>query len=179
MRKPITIITITIITITIIFCVVSLNSRSKISNSEDISDISSKWNTLLSQGGCLVGSEDWDPNGLGEGTCLRESRWQEFFNIPLTEAVPCLIERIGSQESTNIHVCPFQNATEGEMAVYTLQHFLKTNWIEMSSNNEVIREAIALHNEHRQEAIRKILDNSEARNELKEYFVNVSKEKKH
>ena len=134
-------------------------------------DIAGEWWALCEAGNCLIGAQDWSPDGLGEETVLRNEAWQAFLGRPASETVPFLMSRLDSITETWIHVCPFGNATEGEMAVYALQHILKANWTECNTTNGTVREAIVLHRTRRQDAVRTVLQNQKARPELKKYFL--------
>jgi len=51
-----------------------------------------------------------------------------FIEIPQEKTVPFLLSRIDSTESTRVHICPFQLASEGELAVYLLQVVTGKPW---------------------------------------------------
>ncbi|MHC4858968.1 MAG: hypothetical protein ACYTDY_02625 [Planctomycetota bacterium] len=57
-----------------------------------------------------------------------------------------------------MHVCPFQNALEGELAVYSLQHLLEANRVDGA---------------HGQKAIRALLGKRESRERVKGYFARL------
>jgi len=54
-----------------------------------------------------------------------ENEWEKFSNNDKNELTTFLISKLGDTTTTNIHTCPFLNATTGEMAVYSLQHIHK------------------------------------------------------
>ncbi len=136
-------------------------------------DIAIEWRALCQEGGCLTGAQDWSPGGLNEGTSLHKEAWQSFLDRPPTDTVPFLITRLDSTTETRMHVCPFQSALEGEMAVYALQHVLEANWIQCSTKNRIVMEAVEMHSKRRQDAIRKLLQDRTARAELKKYFLDL------
>ena len=45
-----------------------------------------------------------------------------------------MINQIPDKRKTRAHVCPLDDATSGELAVYCLQHILKVNWPELSED---------------------------------------------
>lgn len=133
------------------------------------------WEDLCKHGGCLCGSQDWRPAGLGEGTVLREARWHAFLHRPAEEAVPHLLSRIGSREGTSVHVCPFVRASEGELAVYALQHLLESNWVDYQGDNRVILSGAGVHRRGwGQKALRQVLDDATARTELVRHFADIA-----
>jgi hypothetical protein len=92
-----------------------------------IDDLAARWRGLCGTGGCLTGGQEWQAGGPPEGCVLREPGWRELLGSPRDEVVPFLLDRIDSTEPTGVHVCPFQNAHEGELAVYALQRVLQVN----------------------------------------------------
>jgi hypothetical protein len=123
----------------------------------------------------LVGGQNWGP-GTIEGSIFQEKEWQRFFSLPSSSTVPFLMERLRSKRKTNVHVCPFHMATEGELAVYATEHILKTNWLECDSKFIALRK---IWTEKRKEMVNPltplVLDDTDARNELKEYFLSKLK----
>ena len=101
---------------------------------------------------------------------MKDEDWQRFLGLPHSVVVPYLIDRIDSEAPTETHVCPFVNATEGELAVYALQHLLEVNWFAVESETKTLAWAKTWREEHQQRAIRSVLADDEARAELKERF---------
>ncbi|MHC4470099.1 MAG: hypothetical protein ACYS99_03970 [Planctomycetota bacterium] len=121
-------------------------------------DMATRWQRLCQAGGCLAGGQDWKAGGVTEGSVLRTPRWRDFLGAPRDEVVPFLLDRIDSTEQTSVHVCPFQNALEGELAVYSLQHLLEANRVDGA---------------HGQKAIRALLGKRESRERVKGYFARL------
>jgi hypothetical protein len=117
-------------------------------------ETASRWQRLCVAGGCLTGGQDWSADGPSEGSVLASPEWQAFLGSRHDEVVPFLLDRIDSTDATSVHVCPFQNAHEGELAVYALQHVMRANWMES----------------HRQDALRKVLASPSGRERVKRYF---------
>jgi hypothetical protein len=105
------------------------------------STVGSAWLSLISTEGCLVGSQD-AIDRLREGTCLAEKPWLEYLAHPTDEKVDFLIERMASSAPTKVHTCSFGNATEGELAVYALQHLTDKLWVDYSGSNQEILSVI-------------------------------------
>ena len=146
--------------------------------------LAKEWNEMVfEKGGCLCGSQDWRPNCSFEGSIFTyglKDEWEAFSARPLSQTVPFLTGCIDSTRETRVHTCPFQMAIEGEAAVYFLQHLLHANWIEYRGDNRVIQEGIVTHRKHHQNAIRHVLADAGAREELKRYFLEIwrSREKR-
>jgi hypothetical protein len=99
------------------------------------------WETLIATEGCLVGSED-AIDGPGEGSCLREKPWRDYLATRTDEKVTFLCQRMGSTAPTAVHTCSWGNATEGELAVYALQHHTDKLWRDYRGPNEEVVSAI-------------------------------------
>lgn len=120
-------------------------------------DVATRWKRLCRAGGCLAGGQDWRA-GVAEGSVLLTPRWRGFLGSPRDEVVPFLLDRIDSTRETSVHVCPFQNALEGELALYSLQHLLEANRVDGA---------------HGQKAIRALLGKRESRERVKGYFARL------
>ncbi len=137
------------------------------------------WSSLISTEGCLVGSQD-AIDGLGEGTCLAEKHWVEYLAARTDEKVEFLIERMASTGPTVVHNCPFGNATEGELAVYALQHLTDKLWVDYPGPNPEILAEIASYENALDEGasvsgqaiLSKILESAPQRGALAAYFKN-------
>ena len=136
---------------------------------EDFSVEMRTWEQLAVKGGCLCGSQDWRPDSSMEGSCLRTEPWQALLNEAPPEFALEMLELFDSKEETAVHVCPFANATKGELAVYTVQHLLRVNWRDYDGNNAVIIIA-AKDRTNRQAALRRVLADEKARAELRRFF---------
>ena len=99
------------------------------------------WDELVTTDGCLVGQQN-SIDALGEGTCLRNPKWQSYISSATPETIQFLCDRLSSTQETSVHTCPFQSATEGELALYTLQHITKKLWRDYSGDNEALRDFI-------------------------------------
>lgn len=107
--------------------------------------VEDEWAGLIEAGGCLLGSEYYNPQtealaerrASAEAGVFTNQKWQAFFRRNKQETVPFLVNQISAKSKTNLHVDPFQNAIKGEAAVYALQHILKANWYELKEDYRV------------------------------------------
>jgi hypothetical protein len=97
----------------------------------------SLWNhSIFTKGGCLTARQHvHEGNFGGEGCVMSNSKeWDIFFNRNKSEITKFLIDKISENlTKTYIHTCPFFNAMEGEVAIYSLQriyNWYKLNWYE-------------------------------------------------
>ena len=81
------------------------------------------------------------------------------------------MDRISSTQKTTVHVCPFDMATEGELALYASEQILKSNWFGCDRRFKVLRKWAVKRKEVVNPLTRLILEDGDARNELKEYFL--------
>lgn len=148
----------------------------KRNNSED-------WQMLIHQaGGCFTGNQSldatmkdslqkkeflWNKNYSREGFVFSDERWRCFLRSPDEEFVRFLVDKFASKKSTNLHVCPFRNAAEGELAVYCLQYSLGVNWYELDKQFEKFADT----EDNRQDVLRKQLQSLKTRTTLAELFI--------
>ena len=154
-----------LIFLSISLCVIGCGDTSRLNKDE----IEAKWISLYKKGGCLIGGQHWGP-GTSEGSIFREKEWKRFFKLSSNQTIPFLMARIDSTIETNVHVCPFHMASEGELAIYASEHILKKNWYE--SDNSYIE--LAMWSEKRKKAVspveRLMLDDLKAISELSSVF---------
>ena len=92
--------------------------------------ISEEWNLLSdSIKGCTTGGQYCNNGNCGgEACCFDKSKqWQSFFKHDSQELSVFLISQLSDTSESSIHICPFFNATKGELAVYYLQQIYKIN----------------------------------------------------
>ena len=139
------------------------------------------WERLINEGGCLTGSQNYRDGQYGEGSVFSQSaEWQRLLTSTDPGFFEQLLNRMNSAGQTYHHVCPWQNATEGEMAVYTLQHITKTNWHEYDGPDKSVKLAAYTLNtttgenytseRSSQALLRGILDDPQQRNSLRSFF---------
>jgi hypothetical protein len=94
-----------------------------------------RWDSLTSIKGCLTGGQ-WvkDKKWGGEGCILTiDKAWNNFlFDVDNKELALFLINQLPDKTTTQIHTCPNENATKGELALYCLQGISKINFDEFS-----------------------------------------------
>ena len=100
------------------------------------------WSDLVARDGCLVGQQD-SIHGLGEGTCLRETRWQTFICSATPDTIKFLCSRLSSTQKTSVHTCPYGSAIEGELSLYVLQHITKKLWRDYDGEDNALISFIA------------------------------------
>ncbi len=90
-----------------------------------------QWDRLLQRGGCLVGSQLHSERKQHNSVFEMRKEWQVFFKTERGALNEFLLNKLGSSDTTRIHTCPFENAIEGELAVYCLQYIHQTNWYDL------------------------------------------------
>lgn len=97
--------------------------------------ISEEW-ILLSDSlkGCTTGGQYCDNGNCGgEACCFDISKdWQSFFKHSKEELSNFLLTQLSDTSQSSIHICPYFNATKGELAVYCLQRIYKVNWYDLN-----------------------------------------------
>jgi hypothetical protein len=106
--------------------------KSPISSSDaklEEKSVEDEWAELVEVGGCLFGSEYYNPQSeaLTQERVPAEApgvfynqRWQAFYRRNKQETVPFLVKQIPDKSKTNLHIDPFQPPIKGELAVYAL-----------------------------------------------------------
>lgn len=92
-------------------------------------------NIVFKKGGCLVGKQYYRTGAskrIGPGV-FRSHQWLELVKKDKNALCSFLLSRLDSNEKTKVHTCPFFDASEGEMAVYALQHLLEINWYDFEA----------------------------------------------
>lgn len=84
---------------------------------------------------CLLGLQySMEQSTKGRQTTLFASEvWESFAEYSKKEKTAFLLNKTASQKSTKVHVCPFANATEAELAVYALQRIHRTFWYDIQA----------------------------------------------
>jgi len=102
-----------------------------------------QWELLTHVDGCLQGLQYWREGKIGGEACVltRNEYWKFFFQNRNKDVLRYLVNEIAKTNETRTHTCPFQATRVGELAVYTLQYFLKVNWYDLSNEYDIyIRE---------------------------------------
>ncbi|HUQ30994.1 MAG TPA: hypothetical protein VM095_02695 [Pyrinomonadaceae bacterium] len=105
---------------------------------EDIqASLEQEWEKFATTQFCFLGDDEYRP-GQTDGEEPFPYGWLPSAKRNMDGAIAFLLERIPSQKRTKAHVCPFDDATEGELAVYSLQHILKKNWYELNDEYKTL-----------------------------------------
>jgi hypothetical protein len=105
----------------------------KVLKNRNIIELKKDWDSLTNVKGCLSGGQ-WikDKKWGGEGCILTiDKAWNSFlFETDKGELALFLINQLSDKTTTQIHTCPYENATKGELALYCLQGISKVNFDE-------------------------------------------------
>ncbi|MFY8186953.1 MAG: hypothetical protein ACOVLC_03230 [Flavobacterium sp.] len=141
--------------------------------------ISELWNVLVfEKGGCLGGEQyinEMEFKREGNSLVFSESEWKKFSANDKVKLTEFLITKLSDTTKTKIHTCPFFGATNGEMAVYSLQHIHKKNWFDFSEFKEYKDKEYKSATEQPQMWLQDILKNETNRKKLAELFKNELK----
>ncbi len=136
--------------------------------------ISELWNILVfEKGGCLGGEQY-----IGEAEFKKEEKplvfseteWKKLSNYEKVKLTEFLITKLSDTTKTKVHTCPFFEATNGEMAVYSLQHIHNKNWFDFSEFKEYKDKEYKSADEQPQMWLQNILKNETYRKKLAELF---------
>ena len=130
-------------------------------------NLDSLWKSLLfKEEGCLVGGQYvYDGRFGGEGCVMSTSEdWKLFFSLDKKKITDFLITKITANTTkTKIHTCPYEDALEGEIAVYSLQKIFLINWYDFAEfvkhKNKLLNNSDINH----QKLLQSILTNSSKR----------------
>jgi len=134
----------------------------------------SLWNYLAKQGGCLTGNQySLFVENSGEDCVMVESEiWDIFFKRDKKELTDFLFSKMADTMESSIHTCPFDVATNGELAVYCLQKIHGKNWFDFNDFNEFANKQSISDTENYQIWLRDLLNNKKKRKTLKELYLN-------
>ncbi|WP_272151078.1 hypothetical protein [Tenacibaculum aiptasiae] len=159
----------------VIICFVSFKIQSQAP--QKTNSILEQWNYIVfDKGGCLGGGQYVTKNKREIPTMVfSQKEWKKFSNNKKEKLTEFLIKRLSDTTKTQIHTCPFFVATNGEMAVYALQHIHNKNWFDFnefkSYKNKETKSAI----EQKQIWLQNILKDKMGRKKLTELFLNQLK----
>lgn len=135
----------------------------------------SLWNYLIfKEGGCLTGGQHVNDGEFGGAGCvmLNSKGWKIFFERDEKQISDFLISKISKDTTkTKIHTCPFFNALEGEVAVYSLQKIYKLNWYDFNEFKEYKNRESESSLENHQAWLQRILKNNTKREILKNCWI--------
>jgi hypothetical protein len=103
----------------------------KMLKNRNVIELKKDWDSLTNVKGCLSGGQ-WikDKKWGGEGCVLTiDKAWNSFlFETHKGELAIFLIHQLPDKTTTQIHTCPYENVTKGELALYCLQGISKVNF---------------------------------------------------
>jgi uncharacterized lipoprotein NlpE involved in copper resistance len=142
--------------------------------------ISELWNVLVfEKGGCLGGEQyinETEFKREEKPLVFSKTEWKKFSKHDKRILTEFLITKLSDTTKTKVHTCPFFGATNGEMAVYSLQHIHKKNWFDFSEFKEYKDREYKSATEQPQMWLQNILKNETDRKKLAELFKNELKE---
>lgn len=136
------------------------------------------WNVMvLEKGGCLGGAQYIKDFKREIPTMVfSEKEWKTFSKRDKTEVTNFLLSKLADTTTTAVHTCPFSNATNGEMAVYALQHIYDINWYNFAHFKEYDGKKItSATDQPPQMWLQNILTNKKEREKLASLFNNKLK----
>jgi len=146
--------------------------KTELNQIQQTDSIAELWNILVfEKGGCL-GGEQYVKEVKREIPTLvfSEKEWGNFSNNDKRKLTNFLIEKLADTTKTNIHTCPFFRATNGEMAVYSLQYIHNKNWFDFTEFIEYKNKETKSLIEQKQIWLQNILQNETDRIKLAVLF---------
>lgn len=139
---------------------------------QETDSISEQWNFMVfEKGGCLGGTQYVTEKKREIPTMVfSEIEWKKFAENDKTELTIFLMSKLSDTTKTRVHTCPFFVATNGEMAVYSLQQIYQKNWFDFSEFKEYKNKEYKSATEQPQMWLQEILENGTKRKKLAEYY---------
>lgn len=134
--------------------------------------IAEQWNFMVfEKGGCLGGTQFVTETKREIPTMVfSEKEWKKFAKNDKTELTEFLITKLSDTTKTKVHTCPFFGATNGEMAVYSLQHIYQKNWYDFPEFKQNKDKEYKNATEQPQMWLQRILESGTERKKLAELF---------
>lgn len=144
---------------------------------QETDSIAEQWNFMVfEKGGCLGGTQYVTKKKREIPTMVfSEKEWKKFAENDKTELTDFLITKLSDTTKTKVHTCPFFGATNGEMAVYSLQHIHKKNWFDFKDLKKIRNKECRSATDQPQIWLQNILKNETERNKLVELYRNELK----
>ena len=129
------------------------------------------WETLISRKGCLVSAVDVKYST--EGSIFAGREWQAFFDKAKRNGVlfRFIVDKFSSERPTEIHICNFRNATEGELAVLVVQRIVNRNWYAYDGGDDELKRIAGQDAAAKVQLLKPALKNERTRAALQNYFV--------
>jgi len=128
------------------------------------------WDELTVSEGCLISATDIKFST--EGSVFRRKNWQRLIDLTKKDKgfFDYLINLFPSTKSTKVHICNWENSTEGLLAVFTIQQITRLNWNTYDGNNPLIVSEKNKNTYPKYRRLKKILANKNACKELQTYY---------
>jgi hypothetical protein len=189
MRNPLKIL---LLILTLVSCKNQTETKSELKNEtaelieeipqmelQQTDSISEQWNFMVfEKGGCLGGEQyvsDKEFKQEQKPLVFSETEWTKFAKNNKTELTEFLISKLPDTTKTKIHTCPFFGATNGEMAVYSLQHIHNKNWFDFADFEKFKNKKYGNATDQPQMWLQNILKNETERKKIAELFRNELK----
>lgn len=141
--------------------------------------ITQLWNYIVfKKGGCLGGKQHLTTNKvqkIPKALIFGQKSWKKLLLMDKAKLTTFLIRTLSDTTKTQVHTCPFYNASNGEMAVYTLQHIYKKNWYDFIEFKSFSKRKISGSHDQPQVWLQKILMKQKERDKLAELYLNQLK----
>jgi ubiquitin C-terminal hydrolase len=129
---------------------------------------------VFEKGGCLGGEQFVSDSKIKREPKLlvfSEMEWEKFAKNDKAKLTEFLIGKLSDTTKTKVHTCPFFAATNGEMAVYSLQHIHNKNWLEFAEFKVYKNKEYGGATDQPQIWLQNILKNETERKKLAELFL--------
>lgn len=109
---------------------ITQNRNIGLNNVQQTDSIHVLWNNLVFEHGGCIGGQQYIGNNrkLPQEFVFEQNNWKKFSAIENAKLAEFLITKFSDTTKTQIHTCPYEKVTNGEMAVYSLQHLYNKNW---------------------------------------------------
>lgn len=141
------------------------------------------WSEVTKIDACFTGTDSYEadlekvysdynktPRPISDMTqVLYKDVWYELIHHNKKESVPFLIKQFSDKGETRLHLCPYNNAQKGELAVIALQHILKVNWYELKDEYKTRVDNLKTGND--QQLLRTILSTKNGLKEMQDLWL--------
>ena len=129
-----------------------------------------EWEKLIGEKGCLVSASD--VKYTLEGSVFAKADWQEFFKAAKNDEriFRFVLSRFPSRKPTDIHICNFRNATEGEVAVFAVQRIVGANWCDYDGYDAELKKITGAEVAAKVQQLKQVVENDRFCASLQRYF---------
>lgn len=128
------------------------------------------WEKLIGEKGCLVSASDVKCSL--EGSVFAKADWQAFLKAAKKDEriFRFVLSQFSSRKPTEIHICNFRNATEGEIAVFAAQRIAGANWYDYDGHDKELKKIIGTETAAKVQLLKQVLGNDRLCASLQRYF---------